>query len=306
MDDDAKAVNRANWDVWAAAHGQDAYYDSAGLVAGSDSLTDVERAGLTAAVRGLTRRGPDGGPGDDPTGRDPDVEPGEDLTGPDDGSGEDLTGLDVLHVQCHLGFDAISLARRGARVTGADFSPVALRKARDLARRCAAGVEFVEGDATDLPATLRGRFDLAYATMGILCWIEDPARWMRSVAATLRPGGRLLLVDGHPLWLTVASADPLVLDFPYAFDGPHRFAGSGSYATATSPTTHVEYAHSLGEIVTAAAGAGLRILRLDEHLESPMDLGRGLPPSPDGRYRFEVSGRRLPLLYTLVAERPGG
>ena len=75
------APNRANWQVWAAAHGQDAYYDSAGLVGGTDSLTDVERAGLAAAV----------------------------------GS---VDGLDVLHVQCHLGFDAISLARRGARVSG--------------------------------------------------------------------------------------------------------------------------------------------------------------------------------------------
>jgi SAM-dependent methyltransferase len=297
--DDATTINRGNWDVWAAAHGQDAYYDSAGLVAGADSLTEVERAGLAAAVRGLTM---DGGPSEDLT---MDGGPSEDLTR-DGGPGEDLTGLDILHVQCHLGFDAISLARRGARVTGADFSPVALGKARDLARRCAADVAFVEADATDLPATLHGRFDLAYATMGILCWIEDPARWMRSVAATLRPGGRLLLVDGHPLWTMVATADPFALDFPYAFDGPHRFEGSGSYATAAPPTTHVEYAHSLGEIVTAAATADLRVLRLEEHLESPLDLGRGLLPDPDGRYRFEVSGQRLPLLYTLIAERPGG
>ena len=32
-------VNRANWNVWAAAHGQDAYYDRAALLAGEDSLT---------------------------------------------------------------------------------------------------------------------------------------------------------------------------------------------------------------------------------------------------------------------------
>lgn len=299
---DATTINRGNWDVWAAAHGQDTYYDSAGLVAGADSLTEVERAGLAAAVRGLTGHGE---PDEDPAREGADGGPGE-PPGVGIGPGEDLTGLDVLHVQCHLGFDAISLARRGARVTGADFSPVALGKARDLARRCAADVAFVEADATDLPATLHGRFDLAYATMGILCWIEDPVRWMRSVAATLRPGGRLLLVDGHPLWTMVATAEPLALDFPYAFDGPHRFEGAGSYATATSPTTHVEYAHSLGEIVTAAATADLRVLRLEEHLDSPLDLGRGLPPDPDGRYRFEVTGQRLPLLYTLIAERPGG
>jgi hypothetical protein len=31
----------------------------------------------------------------------------------------DVAGLDVRHLQCHLAYDAISLVRRGARVTGA-------------------------------------------------------------------------------------------------------------------------------------------------------------------------------------------
>jgi SAM-dependent methyltransferase len=271
MSDDAgpaaTTVNRAHWDVWAGAHGQDAYYDSAGLVAGADSLTGVERAGVAAAVG-------------------------------------DVAGLEVLHVQCHIGFDAISLARRGARVTGVDFSPVALDKARDLARRCGVEVAFTEADVTDLPSMPHDRFDLAYATIGVLCWIEDAGRWMRSVAGALRPGGRLLLIDGHPLYQAVETLDPLTLDFPYAFDGPHEFSGPGSYAAAAPPSTLVQFAHSLGEIVTAAAAAGLRVVRLEEHLESPLDLGRGHPPDADGHYRFRVSGRPLPLLYTLIAERP--
>jgi 2-polyprenyl-3-methyl-5-hydroxy-6-metoxy-1,4-benzoquinol methylase len=41
-----------------------------------------------------------------------------------------VDGLDVIHVQCHIGFDTISLARRGARVTGLDSSPAALDEGR--------------------------------------------------------------------------------------------------------------------------------------------------------------------------------
>ncbi|WP_242904814.1 class I SAM-dependent methyltransferase [Actinomadura terrae] len=262
MGEDVSRVNRAHWDVWAAAHGQDAYYDTEGLVAGADSLTDVERAVL----------------------------------------GE-VKGLDVLHVQCHIGFDAISLARSGARVTGVDFSPVSLEKARGLAERCGVDVRFVEADATDLPEQLRGRFDLAYAAYGILCWIADVDAWMRSVASTLRPGGRLVLVDFHPLLTMVETVEPLALDFPYAFDGPHEYTSSQSYAGETEPTTSVEFAHSLGEIVTAAATAGLRVTRLEERLDAALDLGRGTPVGPDGRYRFPVDGRHLPVLYALVATR---
>jgi len=99
-------INRANWDAWAAAHGQDGYYDSAGLVAGADSLTYLEVAGIAAAVG-------------------------------------DVRDKDVLHVQCHLAFDAISLARRGARVTAVDFSPVALARAASLAAECEVSIDFV-------------------------------------------------------------------------------------------------------------------------------------------------------------------
>ena len=38
----------------------------------------------------------------------------------------DVTGLDVLHLQCHIGLDTLCLARRGARATGLDFSATAI------------------------------------------------------------------------------------------------------------------------------------------------------------------------------------
>ena len=209
-----------------------------------------------------------------------------------------------LAVLSFLGFDAISLARNGARVTGVDFSPVALAKARTLAARCGVDVDFVEADVTALPDSLAGRFDLAYATMGILGWIADVDAWMGSVASTLRPGGRLVLVDGHPLTRMFESIDPLVVDFPYANDGPHRYESPSSYSGAEVTTVNVQYGHSLGEIVTAALDAGLRVLGLAEHMDSPVHTGGRDTREEDGRYRLRLSGFPLPLLYTLIAGRP--
>ncbi|MGX9225668.1 class I SAM-dependent methyltransferase [Streptomyces albus] len=90
-------LNKAYWDAAAAVHGngRDQTYDLAGLLAGRDTLSAAENAALQEAA--------------------PSVE-----------------GLDVLHVQCHIGFETISLARRGAIVTGVDLSPASLDKARDL------------------------------------------------------------------------------------------------------------------------------------------------------------------------------
>jgi SAM-dependent methyltransferase len=221
----------------------------------------------------------------------------------------DLRGRDVVHIQCHIGFDTIALARRGARVTGVDFSRASLAKAADLAERCGVEIEWVQADATALPNSLHGGFDVAYATIGAISWIEDIGAWMRCAAATLRPGGRLVLVEIHPLYAMVqAAGEPLRLDFPYAFDGARRFDEPGSYADPDAPvkvTAQVVYGHSLGEVVNAAIAAGLRIDALHEHLETDLDpRGNLLTRGEDGHYRLEVSGERLPVLFTLIATRP--
>jgi SAM-dependent methyltransferase len=255
----------------AAVHGQDTYYDTEALVAGSSSLGELEEAAVREAVGDVAR-------------------------------------LDVIHIQCHIAHDAISLARRGARVAGADLSPVALAKARAIAERCGVELELVEADSAALPPSLHGRFDLAYATIGVLCWIGDLAGWMRSAHAVLRPGGRLVLVDMHPLYMAIESLEPLALDFPYADDGPRRFDEDGSYAdlhAKLTETVSIQFGHSLGEIVTAAVRAGLRVEALHEHLEAERDpRGDLLPREDDGRYRLRITGERLPVLYTLIASRP--
>jgi SAM-dependent methyltransferase len=263
---DDLGTNRAHWDALARVHGQDAIYDTEALVRGEDLLGQAESAAV----------------------------------------GE-VSGLDVLHLQSHIAFDSICLARRGARVTCVDFSAESLARAGHLADRCGVSLELVEADAMALPSSLDGRFDLVYAAMGVLSWISDLDAWFAGARRALRPGGRFALVELHALYTAIASLEPLRLDFPYAFDGPRRFDEPGSYADPSadvSATATVEYGHSLGETVSAAVRAGLRVDALVEHLDAAVD-GRGvLPCDDDGRYRLRVSGELLPVLFTLLASRP--
>jgi SAM-dependent methyltransferase len=92
-----------------------------------------------------------------------------------------LDGLDVVHLQCHLGTDTVSLARLGAQSTaGLDFSPSALLKARQLATRAATDVTFVDGDAYDAVDLLSAhQFDLVYTGIGAICWLPSIRRWAR-------------------------------------------------------------------------------------------------------------------------------
>jgi len=56
-------------------------------------------------------------------------------------------------------------------------------------------------------------------------------------------------------------------------------------------------------LVSAAIAAGLRVLRLTEHLESPIDFFGGRERDPDDRYRLRVTGQLVPQLFTLICER---
>src|SRR3954468_12743270 len=55
----------------------------------------------------------------------------------------DIFGKRVLHLQCHFGLDTLSLVRRGAVVTGLDFSSAALTIARRLSDETGLKANFV-------------------------------------------------------------------------------------------------------------------------------------------------------------------
>ena len=112
----------------------------------------------------------------------------------------ELSGRDVLHLQCHLGTETIAFARRGARAVGLDFSAASVAAARDVAARAGLDVDYVRANVYDAEQALAGRrFDVVYTGKGALCYLPDLARWADVVARLLRPGGHLYIVEFHPL-----------------------------------------------------------------------------------------------------------
>src|SRR5688500_16107931 len=75
-----------------------------------------------------------------------------------------VAGKSLLHLQCHFGLDTLSWARRGALVTGVDFSERAIELARSLAEELAIPARFVHSDVYDLPSVLRNEFDVVFTS----------------------------------------------------------------------------------------------------------------------------------------------
>ncbi|MBO0826826.1 MAG: methyltransferase domain-containing protein [Streptosporangiales bacterium] len=202
----------------------------------------------------------------------------------------DVRGRRLLHLDCGNGVESVRLTRRGAFVVGLAGSEDDLRRAKETADRALADVEFTVADAREVPESRRRAFDVAYAAVGVLRHVPRTGAWMRSVADALVSGGSLVLVDVHPARMAVGDPDVPVLDFPYA---------------GTGARVNDEYPHSVGEVVTAAVEAGLRVRRLVEHLSWPYDPVGSLPPPPrdNGTFELRVGGGVLPTMFSLVADR---
>jgi SAM-dependent methyltransferase len=124
---------------------------------------------------------------------------------------EDLAPGRALDVGCGEGADAIWLARRGWRVTAIDISDVALGRARAAAERAGASVEWVCGDALEVPLSARS-FDLVSMQYPALPKSAgEPA--VQTLLGAVRPGGLLLAVyhdlgDEHREHMKARGVDP--------------------------------------------------------------------------------------------------
>ena len=222
-----------------------------------------------------------------------------------------VEGRTLLHLQCHFGLDTLSWARLGATVTGVDFSEEAVTAAQALAADIGVPARFVVSDivrpARRPPRRVRHRVHVVRRP-GVAAGHRG---WGRVAAHFVRPGGFLYLTEIHPVALAFddegVAPGELRLAYPYwSHREPIRTDGR-SYADPAAPTDGLvgsSWDHSLGEIVTSLADAGLRLEFLHEFdfVRWPMPF---LVEGQDGRWRLPDDTKgELPLFFSLKATKP--
>jgi SAM-dependent methyltransferase len=221
----------------------------------------------------------------------------------------DISGKRVLHLQCHIGLDTLCLVRRGAAVTGLDFSSAALTVARHLSGETGLRAGFVEGTVDQAREIAPGPFDLVYTTWGTICWLPDVKEWAKIIASVLAPGGELYFADAHPGFNVLEEvAGRLVpsYDFQTPPDRPLQFANETTYTgdpTIMSHPSTREWIHSLSAVLGGLIDAGLAITMFREHEVLPW---RGLPslvPASERMWRLPDGTPRIALSYSLRAKK---
>jgi SAM-dependent methyltransferase len=227
----------------------------------------------------------------------------------------DVSGKSLLHLQCHIGTDSLSWVRKGATVTGVDFSESAITQARTLSAKLALPATFVHSNVYDLHERLAGQFDVVFSSYGAIIWLHDLKRWAATITHFLRPGGFFYIADGHPMLMTVDEDLPegkqtVRLTYPYFEHAtPVCFEdGGGSYADPDLPTNSnvtYEWMHSFEEILMSLINAGLTIELFGEHRACPWEALPCCIQGSDRLYRLpDALADRIPLPFSLKARKP--
>ncbi|HUT27116.1 MAG TPA: class I SAM-dependent methyltransferase [Methanomassiliicoccales archaeon] len=220
----------------------------------------------------------------------------------------DVAGKDLLHLQCHFGMDSISWAGEGARVTGVDFSPEAIKKARELSAEIGIPATFIESNIYDLERNLEGQFDIIFTSYGAICWLPDLDDWARLIVKYLRPGGFFYIVDIHPFGNIIDencrehfkagypyfSKNPLMFDDDVPIiDSGHEFKNKRRY----------EWMHPVSEIINALVDEGLIIDFMHEFPCCFFPMHPAMELREDGYWYLPEKDFNVPMLFSLKASK---
>lgn len=212
---------------------------------------------------------------------------------------EGLAGKKVANLLGSHGSMAVAMALLGAEATVVDIASENARYARELASAAGVPLRYVVSDVLELPGDeLTGDYDLVLMEFGILHYFVDLAPLMAVVRGLLKPGGRLLLQEFHPLTTKLIQSKGTT-----AHIRKHKVTGDyfdtsvrevdvayGKFLPneeqAQLPKVKLRY-WNLGEVVTAVASAGLMIRRLTE----------------EPNQSSEVFDKGIPKSFTLVADK---
>lgn len=214
----------------------------------------------------------------------------------------DVKGKSILHLQCHFGMDTISWARKGAIVTGIDFSEEAIKTSKDLAAQMKVNANFICSDVYELPKKLDQQFDIVFTSYGVIGWLPDLDKWATVINYFLKPGGIFFIAEFHPvLWMM--DDEFTHLKYSYFNDEVIETISEGTYGDRHADISSTEYGwnHSLDEVFGSLLKNNLEITEFREYPYSPYNCFNNTVIGSDGMYRIKGLENKLPMMYSLKA-----
>lgn len=214
----------------------------------------------------------------------------------------DVKGKTMLHLQCHFGMDTLCWARMGAKVTGVDLSPEAVKEADLLANEIGIDARFVCCNVYDTRQHINDTFDIVFTSYGTIGWLPDLDKWAKVIADSLNKGGVFYMADFHPvLWMM--DDDMTHLKYPYYNKEVIITENQGTYTDREADIKAKEYGwnHSISEILNALINQGLELQFFNEHYYSPYNCFANTVEIAPEKWQIKGLEGIIPMVYSLKA-----
>ncbi len=225
-----------------------------------------------------------------------------------------ISNKKILHLQCHFGQDTMTLSRMGAKATGVDLSDKAIERAKEFAAKLNLDTTFICCDIYDLPNHLdetRGsaerseaKFDIVFTSYGTIGWLPDVTKWAVVVSHFLKPGGKFVMADFHPVvWMY--DDDFKSVFYSYFNIEPIVETITGTYADkeAKIETKSVGWNHPTSEVLNALIQVGLELKCFNEYDYSPYNCFKETEEFEKGKFRIKHLQNKIPMVFSLVATK---
>lgn len=256
--------NRKSWNELTTIHSESSFYDVESFKKGKTSLNNIELEELG-----------------------------------------DIKGKKLLHLQCHFGMDTLSLARLGAEVVGIDISDTSIQKAAELSSELGIPARFIRSNVYDIENVLNETFDIIYTSYGAINWLDDLDRWAKIISRYLKSNGIFYMVEFHPFRYTLNEKSEIY--YSYFKSKPIETVVDKSNTEESEISNkdlkHVEWHHSLSEVLNSLISNGLKIEFLNEFPYQVYNCFPNLIENEKGKWVSEKYGDKIPYLYSIKAKK---
>ncbi|HIZ54638.1 MAG TPA: class I SAM-dependent methyltransferase [Firmicutes bacterium] len=220
----------------------------------------------------------------------------------------DLSGKEIIHLQCNTGADTLTLAKTAKSVSGVDLVPDNIFFARKLAHDLdVKNVKFIESDIMTLSAIHHEKYDIVFTSEGALGWLPDLNIWANTIRGLLKDDGYLYIFDSHPFFLCFDESkldkEIFEIKYPYFSKTPDLNTSIGGYAC--EPKTGVKayfWMYTVSDIINSLTKAGLHIEYFNEYTENFFDSGNMKASSEKkGLYTYPYNTDQYPMSFSLKA-----
>ncbi|MBL7831875.1 MAG: methyltransferase domain-containing protein [Saprospiraceae bacterium] len=214
----------------------------------------------------------------------------------------EITGKDIIHLQCHFGQDTLSMARMGANVIGIDFSEKAIEVAKNLNKELGLNAKFICSDVYETDKHVNQQFDIVFTTYGTIGWLPDLKPWAKLISKLLKPGGRLVFVEFHPVVWTLDENFDHIKYFYFNVEEIKEIE-EGTYADryVSIKNESISWNHSLTEVLQNLIDENLKITKFQEFDYSPYTCFNRLVKTGEDKYQVEGLEGKIPMVYAVEA-----